>query len=227
MAPDDPILETWSFSADTTQALSIMPDGCRDLIIKQRPGRPQRFFVSPLMAASNEIFIDEGETFIGVRLKPGAAIDAHILGEGGRPDSMSSLVHMAREAASMSSGVSDMLQCLAVATSPTTAAHDLGVSLRTLQRHTIKTTGQTPDFWRRLARARRAARRILSGASLQETAYNCRFSDQAHMTRELKKWFAMTPGELTAGRNDRNHPAWDICLSGYDAPLTGEQISIR
>ena len=227
MRRDDPILETWSYTAGKTHVFSVMPDGCRDLIIKREPGRPQRLFVSRLMSTPEKIFVQKGATYLGVRLKPGAVITAHLFETFPQPDSMQGLTEWACNSVVMTVDVSEMMRCLAVAATPATAASDLGVSLRTLQRHTVKTTGRTPGFWRRLARARRAARCILSGARLHETAHECLFSDQAHMTRELKSWFAMTPGELASSRNNKNHPAWNICLQGYDAPVTGEHISTR
>jgi AraC-like DNA-binding protein len=227
MGHDDPILATWSSTADNAHVFSVMPDGCRDLIIKREPGSRQRFFISPLMSTPERIFARKGETFIGVRLKPGAAITTHMLAWLPQPSSMQRLIELAYDTVLMPGDVSEMMRCLAAAVSPAAAANELGVSLRTLQRHAAKMTGRTPDFWRRLARARRAARCILSGALLHETAHECHFSDQAHMTRELKNWFAMTPGELAASRNDNHHPAWNICLRGYDVPLTGEHISTR
>lgn len=227
MVHEDPILATWSSEAETDQTFPIMPDGCRDVIIKYSPGRAQHVFVSCLMSTTKRIFAPKGTTFIGVRLKPGSTIAAHALSALPQPDSLQVLTELAHEAASISTDVADMMRCLALAASPTTAASNLGVSLRTLQRHTMKATGQPPDFWRRLARARKAARQILFGALLHDVAHACHFSDQAHMTRELKCWFAMTPGELASSRNSPDHPAWSICSSGYDAPCTGEHISIR
>lgn len=227
MIHDDPILATWSSVTDTAQTFSIMPDGCRDLIIRQEPGSPQRLFVSRIMSTPKKIFAPKGATFIGIRLKPGAAIAAHMLNDYPLPSSIQGLTEFAYDAASMPVDVSDMMRCLALAASPASAASVLGVSLRTLQRHAIKMTGRTPDFWRRLARARKAAQCILSGTPLHETAHACHYSDQAHMTRELKCWFAMTPGELASSRNDSRHPAWSIYDRGYDVPLTGEHISTK
>ncbi len=211
-------MATWSSVAETSKIFPVMPDGCRDLIIKQNPGSPPHLFVSHLMSTPQKIFAQKGTTFIGLRLKPGTSIAMHRLSGHPLPDSIQGLTEIAYDTASMSGNVSDMMRCLALATSPATAAGDLGVSLRTLQRHTMKETGRPPDFWRRLARARKAARLILSGALLHEAAQACPFSDQAHMTRELKCWFAMTPGEIAASRDDSRHPAWSICHLGYDAP---------
>ncbi len=227
MADNDPILTTWSFSTENPHTTIVMPDGCRDLIIRQRPDGTQHVFFSHLMHSPETVSVLPGETFFGVRLKAGAAIAAHILSKAPTPNSLSTLAALAREAASISSDSTEMLACLAVATSSASAAHALGVSLRTLQRHAVQITGESPDFWRQLARARKAARGILSGHHLQDAVAGYLFSDQAHMTRDLKRWFGFTPGALASGRNNPSHPAWSLCDAGYDAPPTGEQISIR
>lgn len=227
MIQDDPILAIWSNTINRAHVFSVMPDGCRDFIINGEQGKPKRFLLSPIMSTPDRVFANKGEMFIGIRLKPGAEISADILGKFPQPDSLESLTELAYAAASISRDASDMMQCLAMAASPATAASDLGVSLRTLQRHTMQKTGRSPDFWRRLARARKAVRCILSGVDLQEAALACHFSDQAHMTRELKSWFSLTPGAVAASQGDKQHPAWSICHCGYDTPLTGEQISTR
>ncbi|MES9995442.1 helix-turn-helix domain-containing protein [Desulfovibrio aminophilus] len=227
MSEHDPILATWSHTAREAHSFLVMPDGCRDFILRCRPGTRPILYVSPLMATPEQVSVIPGERFIGVRLQPGARIDHSLQCALQRPESLEELADFAREAARIPPDVAEALSCLALAESPAAAARDLGVSLRTLQRHTLKATGQPPDFWRRLARARKAARGVLSGASLMETAHACLFADQAHMTRELRRWFSMTPGELAAERADRNHSAWSIHDLGYDAPATGEQISIK
>lgn len=103
--------------------------------------------------------------------------------------------------------VSTALQAIAVADETSDVplekiAIDLGVSLRTLQRLLGGATGQSPRWWRRLARARRAAARIADDtadkvvANLSEIALRAGYADQAHLTRELKSWFGSTPTAL-------------------------------
>ncbi len=223
----DPILATWAFEAGKTQSLSVMPDGCRDLIVNQPAGDDITFFISHLMPAPESVFVFRGEKYCGVRLRPGARIDLRVIRKRPIPRSLDELAALAQEAASISANVAEALSCLAVVHSAGCAARNLGVSLRTLQRRTLEATGQPPEFWRQLARARKAARMLLSGVPLRETAFDCGYADQAHMTRDLKRWFAMTPGEIATGRDAGSHAAWGICEIGYDAPYTGEHISIR
>ncbi len=227
MSKHDPILAIWSHTAREAHSFLVMPDGCRDFILRCRPGTRPSLYLSPLMATPEQVSVIPGERFMGVRLQPGARINQTTVRALRHPDSPDALADFARKAACIPTDVAEALSCLALAKSPASAARNLGVSLRTLQRHTLKATGQSPDFWRRLARARKAAQAILFGVSLMRTAHACLFADQAHMTRELRRWFSMTPGELAAGRTDRSHAAWSIRDIGYDAPATGEQISIR
>ncbi|WP_299375912.1 helix-turn-helix domain-containing protein, partial [uncultured Kiloniella sp.] len=88
----------------------------------------------------------------------------------------------------------DALKCLASGVVTVShAASDLGVSSRTLQRFIVNETGKSPVFWHRLARVRRAGRDIINAGSLAEFAFDYGFSDQAHMTREFRQWFDLSP----------------------------------
>lgn len=223
----DPALAAWSHTADAAQRLLVMPDGCRDLIVQRRPGQPARLELSPLMPAPQQVAVVPGHVFLGVRLRPGARVDPRALAGAPVPDGPQALAALAREAASLPADVAELLDCLAAAQSPARAARELGVSLRTLQRRALGATGQPPGFWRRLARARGTARAILAGVPLAGAALGGGYADQAHMTRELGRWFAMTPGALAASRARPDHPAWTLREPGYDAPWTGEHISTR
>jgi AraC-like DNA-binding protein len=223
----DPALAAWSYTADAGRCLLILPDGCRDFIVRRSPGGAPRLEISPVMSAPQRVAVAPGDAFLGVRLQPGARIRPGALDGAPVPDSPEELAALARGAAWLPPGNAEILAALAAAPCPARAARCLGVSLRTLQRHTLAATGHPPDFWRRLARARRAARAILRGVPLPEAACAGGYADQAHMTRDLGRWFAMTPGALAAARTRKDHPARHLCDPGYDAPWTGEQISTR
>jgi len=76
------------------------------------------------------------------------------------------------------------------------AANELGVSLRSLQRLVRTGTGQTPVFWLSLARIRKAGRLLVKDKKLTDVAIETGFSDQAHMNREMKRWFGKTPNQV-------------------------------
>ncbi|MEL6322082.1 MAG: helix-turn-helix domain-containing protein, partial [Cyanobacteria bacterium J06626_14] len=91
------------------------------------------------------------------------------------------------------------------------AARDLGISVRSLQRLVKSGTQRSPHFWLSLARTRRAARSLDQYDSLSKAAFDFGFADQAHMTREIKKWLNATPNQI---KTDSEILAL-LCESGY------------
>lgn len=75
-------------------------------------------------------------------------------------------------------------------------ARQSGLSLRSLQRRFHEAQLPPPEFWRLLARARRAVGLLASPAPLAEIADASGFSDQAHMTRAMARWFGHSPAQL-------------------------------
>lgn len=59
----------------------------------------------------------------------------------------------------------------------------------------MRATGRAPSFWLRLARVRHTARAVLRGDALADAAAGSGFAD-AHMTREFRRWFGVTPGAV-------------------------------
>jgi AraC-like DNA-binding protein len=56
--------------------------------------------------------------------------------------------------------------------------------------------GLTPSAWSRTVRLSQAKHMIQAGQSLADTAIEARFSDQSHLTREFKRVYGVTPGQL-------------------------------
>lgn len=105
----------------------------------------------------------------------------------------------------------------------TTAARALGLSERSLERLLLGGTGRTPVYWKRLARLRRVARALSPEVPLAELAVDHGFADQAHMTREFRRWLGTTPTRVQACAS------WRLLLaqSGYGDPVIGVQSSTR
>lgn len=59
-----------------------------------------------------------------------------------------------------------------------------------------RTLGLTPGAWSRTVRLSQAKYMIQTGLSLADTAIEARFSDQSHLTREFKRVYGVTPGQL-------------------------------
>ncbi|WP_162200125.1 helix-turn-helix domain-containing protein [Kiloniella spongiae] len=151
--------------------------------------------MSDLAETSQVISVKRGDRFTGYRLRAGAdvQIDGLIHAVKGRfPDR--DIVDIINYYASYDANVDEALRCLASdVLTVNDAALTLGVSARTLQRYVGKKTGKSPIFWHRLARVRRAGRDIALANSLAEFALDYGFSDQAHMTREFRHWFSLSP----------------------------------
>jgi hypothetical protein len=62
--------------------------------------------------------------------------------------------------------------------------------------------GMPPKKLARKYRALRAASRIAHGDSLDDTELGLAFYDQSHLTREIKQFTGLTPGQLRAGKSE-------------------------
>ncbi|WP_085908989.1 helix-turn-helix domain-containing protein [Kiloniella majae] len=189
------VLEVWHSVAKQNDLAFIIPDGCCDLIFKSRPGQEPMWFMSDLAETSQVVPVKKGDHFTGYRLRAGTNV--HIDGltnavRGHLPDQ--NIPDIINHYASFDANTDEALQCLASdALTVSAAALILGVSARTLQRYVGKRTGKSPVFWHRLARVRKAGRDIEQTTSLAEFALDYGFSDQAHMTREFRQWFSLSP----------------------------------
>ena len=77
-----------------------------------------------------------------------------------------------------------------------------GLSPRQLERMTNRYYGMPPKKLARKYRALRAANRIAHGDSLDDTDLGLAFYDQSHLTREVKQFTGLTPGQLRAGKSE-------------------------
>jgi len=194
------LLEHWKFDAAVGDITTVLPDGCRDLIIWRGKGVRPQCFVTDLATGCDQVPVSAGDHFNGFRLHPGVRIDVDgllaSLDERLDDVSISARLH---DFATPLPQVSEALACLASGvTSVSDAATILGVRLRSLQRLLKRETGQAPVFWLRLARARQAVSRLGHTAVLADLACDAGYADQAHMTREFRRWFGTTPHRIRA-----------------------------
>jgi AraC-like DNA-binding protein len=84
--------------------------------------------------------------------------------------------------------------------SGTTLARNCGISLRTLQRHFLKTMGKTPKTWLDEQRHLQAVKLLREGSSIKETAAHLGYKHAHHFSRNFKKYFGFPPTEA-------GHPA--------------------
>lgn len=211
---EDIIKEKWAYRAENTGSVTIVPDGCRDIVIKQDYSGQLSTVVSPLAIGTYQVTVRKNTQMVGFRLTPGTTINELSLAlivQSTCFDNLQAGDYL-ETCCQLNTSVKESLDGLSSdLANINLIAKNLGVSMRTLQRHVKQQTGENPQFWRSLVRARRCARLLGQNTSLTESAFLTNYSDQAHMTREMQRWFSCTPLSLKKG--------WlqpELTLIGYD-----------
>ena len=193
------LLAEWQASAGDDTSAIVIPDGCRDLIVRHAPGEKSQWFVSSLEESTYRVPIEAGVAMQGFRLQPGARISEELLLKSfqNKPLEIDNVRCRLESYVHVPASVTEALACLASSTcSVAGAARELGVSTRSLQRLLKRETGHSPAFWIQLARVRKAARATFESLPLVEIAAMYGYSDQAHMTREFKRWLNVSPSKV-------------------------------
>ncbi|MCB1351426.1 MAG: helix-turn-helix domain-containing protein [Rhodobacteraceae bacterium] len=223
---------SWRFRAEAPDRHIVFPDGCRDVLLIRGPddgsdggGRRRRSAPRIRLTAFDlrprPVVFAAGTEILGYRLRPGAALSPRLLAAiAAHPERAGSI--LAEEGGAWGERDDAIMALTAPGATVRSVARTLGVSARTIERHFIAEGLPSPEYWRLLARARRAARRLAAPGALAEIAIECGFSDQAHMTRDCVRWFGIPPARL---RRD----AVSLALLAQPAlgNWTGEQISTR
>jgi len=197
------ILAEWQSTHETNTTAIIIPDGCRDLIMRIAPGGKPHWFISSLEDHTYAVSIKMGEVLKGYRLKPGARIDKEglLASVQDRHFETTDLCEQINDFSFLSPSTVEALDCLACnQTTVAKTAIELGVSQRSLQRLFIQETGRSPVYWMSLARVRKSARTVLTSLPLAEIAALHGYADQAHMSREFKRWLNISPSRLQEDR---------------------------
>ncbi|MCP4990157.1 MAG: AraC family transcriptional regulator [Colwellia sp.] len=190
------LLSSWNYRSKLESTPVILPDGCRDLIMKVvNKGKPE-WFVSPMYDKAEIVSIEANSVLSGYRMKPGVNIAEKALLSSlyQSKDNIDDISNLLSDFTDTKCSVQEALACLATnICSVKQVAKELGVSSRTLQRLIVSNTNKSPTYWILLARARRAARALTESITLAEIAEVYGYADQSHMNREFKRWFDTTP----------------------------------
>jgi hypothetical protein len=73
------------------------------------------------------------------------------------------------------------------------------LTVRSVQRHFLRTIGMTHGQFRQIERARQAADLLRDGWSILEVVDSVGYFDQAHLTRSLRHLIGLTPAKLSRG----------------------------
>jgi AraC-like DNA-binding protein len=74
------------------------------------------------------------------------------------------------------------------------------LSLRSAQRHFLRSTGVTYITFRQIERARYATNLLRGGVSILDVVSSLGYFDQAHLTRSLRRFIGQTPTLITQGQ---------------------------
>ncbi|GLQ53918.1 helix-turn-helix domain-containing protein [Devosia nitrariae] len=201
MSVCDPILQQWRYCRTASADATVLPDGCRDLIIRVTPDGRSSLELCALDDRTRKVHLTAGECLIGLRLRPGASVPASVLrqlrmefatGDDHERMQMRLLDAIHTHVRLNEEPIAAILET----TSVRAAARQLGVSPRTLHRYLVSATGRAPSFWFDLARARRALAGLATQADLASIAFLSGYADQAHMTRSFRHRFGHTPGRF-------------------------------
>lgn len=218
---EDSGFHKWDYHVDIPSRPTIFPDGCRDLLIVSRAGKPDHIVLTDLDFRPRIVTLAAGTTITGFRLRPGVAVSQAVCDEIAASSEQAEAI--LGSLFDPSNDVYDAIHALARPGATVEAvAQDLGVSVRTMQRQFLRMALPPPEFWRLLARARRAVGLLPAARPLAYIACECGYSDQAHMTREFMRWFGTTPARLR-GNADILAVLRQPALGNW----IGEQISTR
>jgi AraC-like DNA-binding protein len=195
------LLDVWQSATNTDTTAIVVPDGCRDLIVRKTPGEKPYWFLSSLDDYTYEVSIQAGVFMQGLRLKPGTRIDEEqLLASVQHQDlELNALYCRIDSYSHQLSTVIEALECLeSDVGSVAAAAKQLGMSERTLQRLMMRETGRSPTYWIQLARIRRAARAMHESLPLVEIAFMHGYADQAHISCEFTRWLNISHTRLRA-----------------------------
>lgn len=181
------------------------------------PGARPQWALSRLDPALRLHQAPAGTVYRGWRLRPGLVVDAARLiavSEDSATDA--AIAALINDMSRVDPVLDEALAALAVCGDVSTAAAACGLGRRSLQRCVTARTGQPPVWWLRLARARRAARALDTRCPAEVAAIEG-YSDQAHLTRELRGFFGATPGQFRRGHGPLIGPGYGACTAVHNS----------
>ncbi len=195
----------------------ILPDGCMDLIDID----DDLVIAGPDTAAYVSTQSRPGA--LGIRFRPGAlprllgvpasefrgeriALDA-VRQETAGAELMSAVTHllnrdtMTETAPWPIAQLDHVTRRFAAGASVRSVADEIGCSPRNLQRQSAAVYGYSPATLRRILRFRRAVHLLRSGRSPADTAQTVGYSDQAHLSRQVRELAGLPASQLASGAN--------------------------
>ncbi|MFQ3669262.1 MAG: AraC family transcriptional regulator [Fimbriimonadaceae bacterium] len=184
-------------------AWQVPPDGCCDLI---RTPDGKWFLTNPTVRWQ-QVPILPGEVWSGIRFSPACASalwQGHIGAAAVEAETLAALADKILEggpgAGTVSSLAHDEVVVLALARmkaanppSLASLAHELALSLRSLERRFLRATGLTMSTYARIARLQRAMPTLAGSMPLGQVAVEAGYAHPSHFVRELHGFGAGAP----------------------------------
>jgi AraC-like DNA-binding protein len=220
----------WASTSTGADTGPVLPDGCMDLLWRSDT---ERLLVAGPDTAPQSTEGEPGVRWTGLRLSPGHAptvlgvraeelrdrrVDLADLWDATRVRRLT-----ARVAASAAPGtvleavagtgpapdaaLDHVVRALAAGRPVSAVAADLDVSERTLHRRSLAAFGYSPQLLARVLRFRRALAALRAGRPPVEVAAGLGFTDQAHLTREVRRFGGTTPGAVQLGSGAKRSTA--------------------
>jgi len=211
---DSPFVQTiWRTQSESDGCYINLADGCWDILLIKQAAETRVSLCGPMTKAT-PILYKAGSEYMGIRFKigafmpqlpannildvvtplPKATSQSFWLGDTAWQlpawENVEAFVDkLAREGLIARDGVLDaILQG---------QAQDM--SLRSVQRRFLQTTGLTQSYLRQIERARHAAALLQQGVPILETVYEAGYTDQPHLTKSLKHLIGQTPAQIVRG----------------------------
>lgn len=205
-ASDSPLVSrVWSTESGPPGAFSTIATGAWSLVVASSQGRTSVSVHGPVTRAVVQEFPPEARWF-GIEFRPGAFAPAT------EPGSLADgFVVLPSAAGSFSWGafrgevptfenadtfVSRLVRAGFLEREPLVFGAGPTLSPRMAQYRFARATGLSRRTMVQIDRARAAAQRLLSGASILDTVAELGYSDQPHLTRALRRFIGLTPAEV-------------------------------
>lgn len=238
----NPVICTWAIELPAGADL-VWPDGCRDVIAIMPQGQPATLLLSGVDDTARRIHCHSTTRFMGIRLAPGVRFpwesttpealrtdtplhrpEHHE--QQGIPATPQAMLHALQQQVNNSAiippaWISDYLTELgehSTRLSPQKPLPHWPRSERTIRRLLTEHTGMPPRYWQQLARIRTVARAIAAtDEPLAALAADYHFADQAHLSRDIRRWLGCTPAMLRSDNTGNQHQR-AIHLAKLSAP---------
>ncbi|MFN8529803.1 MAG: helix-turn-helix domain-containing protein [Anaerolineae bacterium] len=205
-----PLIESiWHTRGESTGCHLAIADGSWDFIVI-RMGDQTSMFVAGASTQAAPIPYEPGIEYVGIRMKIGA-----FMPQWPASDFLDNMVQLPKATQhsfwlhdamleiptfeNVETFIEKLVRKHLVTFDPIIEASlqgDHDMSLRSIQRHFVNATGITQAMIRQIERARYAQTLLLEGKSILETVFAAGFTDQPHMTKAMKQFIGLTPGQL-------------------------------